>query len=593
MANNFPTIRPSLNMNFAGTGVLPPDVTFTRASSSGGYYDGVTVSKAEENLLLYSQDFSNAYWTKNTTSVTADSSVAPDGTSTADTLVSGAGVSPAKGAFRLFTIPASSTLSVYAKAGTSSIGFLTDSANRWAVYDLTAGTVLASNNGAASITRDATTGWCRLVFTPSVAITYFIVGGKDVYASGDPWSNGTWTEANNIIIWGAQLEQRDFATAYTPTTTQPITNYIPKMLFAPANVPVFDHNPTTGEALGLSVWEARTNLLQRSQEFDDAYWTKVDSTISANQIIAPDGTLTGAKFTEGSGTVLPQILRIGTAGSNVNHTLSVFAKAAERNWIVLNNNDGATSYRVWFNLTTGEIGVTAAGVTASIQYVGNGWYRCSVTRLTTVFSNSLSAIQSANADGVQSYTGDGVSGSYIWGAQLEAGDFATPYIPTVASTVARSADVAVMTGENFSRWFRADEGSFVAEFSMTGVNASAGGSAVYSVNDGTTSNRIRLNYTGSTTLTADIAVGGTAQVALTSTTALSTFAKHGLAYKTNDSSSTINGGAVGTDTVCTVPVVSQFQIGLLVSTGPMNGYIKSLSYYPARLTNAQLQAVTA
>jgi hypothetical protein len=272
MANNFPTIRPSLNMNFAGTGVLPPDVTFTRASSSGGYYDGVTVSKAEENLLLYSQDFSNAYWTKNTTSVTADSSVAPDGTSTADTLVSGAGVSPAKGAFRLFTIPASSTLSVYAKAGTSSIGFLTDSANRWAVYDLTAGTVLASNNGAASITRDATTGWCRLVFTPSVAITYFIVGGKDVYASGDPWSNGTWTEANNIIIWGAQLEQRSFATAYTPTTTQPITNYIPKLLFAPANVPVFDHNPTTGEALGLSVWEARTNLLQRSQEFDNAYW---------------------------------------------------------------------------------------------------------------------------------------------------------------------------------------------------------------------------------------------------------------------------------------------------------------------------------
>jgi hypothetical protein len=52
MANNFPTIRPSLNMNFAGTGVLPPDVTFTRASQSGGYYDGKTVVKAEENLLL-------------------------------------------------------------------------------------------------------------------------------------------------------------------------------------------------------------------------------------------------------------------------------------------------------------------------------------------------------------------------------------------------------------------------------------------------------------------------------------------------------------------------------------------------------------
>jgi hypothetical protein len=149
-----------------------------------------------------------------------------------------------------------------------------------------------------------------------------------------------------------------------------------------------------------------------------------------------------------------------------------------------------------------------------------------------------------------------------------------------------------MTGTNFSSWYRQDEGAFFVDFSMIGINASAGGSAVYSASDGTTSNRIRLNYTGSTTLTADIAVGGTAQVALASTTALSTYAKHALSYKTNDSASTINGGAVGTDTVCTMPVVSQFQIGLLVSTGPMNGYIKRLTYYNQALTAANLQAIT-
>jgi hypothetical protein len=201
-------------------------------------------------------------------------------------------------------------------------------------------------------------------------------------------------------------------------------------------------------------------------------------------------------------------------------------------------------------------------------------------------------IRLGSADNTPSYTGDGYSGIYIWGAQLEAGAFASPYIKTEAAQVTRVADSAVMTGVNFSSWFNPSEGSFFADFSMIGINASAGGSAVYSANDGTTSNRIRLNYTGSTTLTADIAVGGTAQVALASITALSTYAKHALSYKTNDSASTINGGAVGTDTVCTMPVVSQFQIGLLVSTGPMNGYIRRLTYYPQALTAANLQAVT-
>jgi hypothetical protein len=585
MANNFPTIRPSLNMNFAGTGVLPPDVTFTRASSSGGYYDGVTVSKAEENLLLYSQDFSNAYWTKNTTSVTADSSVAPDGTSTADTLVSGAGVSPAKGAFRLFTIPASSTLSVYAKAGTSSIGFLTDSANRWAVYDLTAGTVLASNNGAASITRDATTGWCRLVFTPSVAITYFIVGGKDVYASGDPWSNGTWTEANNIIIWGAQLEQRSFATAYTPTTTQPITNYIPKLLFAPANVPVFDHNPTTGEALGLSVWEARTNLVQRSQEFDNAYWTKSNATISANQIIAPDGTLTADKLVVGNAVSSGHIQRSITVSASA-HTLSIIAKAGEWSWVRVGWGGGGTS----FNLSSGTVGTVGGSDTSpTITALGNGWYRCSITR-TLSASTDTYRVYATNADNAFT-TGDGVSGIYVWGAQLEAGSFATPYIPTVASTVARSADVAVMTGANFSRWFRADEGSFVLE----GAAAGSSSGALISIAEGALADNRILITLPAPSISGNIlfaVANGLTQVALNGTPTTSTANKVAGSYAVNDYKACLNGGTVGTDTTALVPVVDNLRLGQTVGT-VFSGYYKSIQYYPIALTSAQLQAVTA
>jgi hypothetical protein len=96
-----------------------------------------------------------------------------------------------------------------------------------------------------------------------------------------------------------------------------------------------------------------------SEQFDNAYWTKSQATITANATTAPDGTLTAEKFIEGSGSVAPECSRTPIATSNSIFTLSVFAKASERNFLIINNNDGTGSFRVWFNLTTGVIGTTA------------------------------------------------------------------------------------------------------------------------------------------------------------------------------------------------------------------------------------------
>lgn len=581
MANNLPTIKPSLNLQFANTNAIPPDVTFTRASTSGGYYDGRTVSKAEENLILQSQTFGTS-WILDNATVSSNTATAPDGTVTADTVVESATTS--SHLIRQATIPltvATYVASVYAKASTRSMlsmGF--DGSNAW--FNLSTGAVGTVEAGLTASISDAGSGWYRCSVTRSVVVANAKTFGLYV-ATTDNVLSYAGDGTSGIFIWGAQLEQRSTVTAYTPTTTQQITNYIPKMLFAAANVPVFDHNPTTGERLGLAIWEARTNLLTYSEDFSNAAWTKTNSTISANQIIAPDGTLTVDKLVPNTGAT-GVVERVVASLAAAAYTVTFFAKAAGLS-VVRWRYSNSQEWLVEFNLSTLVItNVTGTPTATAIQSIGNGIYRCTVTVTTTATRSFDYRIQSAAS------AGDGYSGIYIWGAQLEVGSFATPYIPTVASTVARSADVAVMTGVNFSRWFNAGEGSFVAN-ALTANTAATGG--IFSAEDNTANNRMQLRNNSSGVMSFTSVITGTAEVSLTNGSFAANVYKIGSAtYKVNDYAASCGGAAVSTDTIARVPIVDRLVIGSGTSQNWMNGYIKSLAYYPARLTNAQLQAIT-
>jgi hypothetical protein len=204
---------------------------------------------------------------------------------------------------------------------------------------------------------------------------------------------------------------------------------------AAANTPRFDHNPVTGESLGFLVEEQRTNLLLRSQEFDDAGWFKNGATVTTNTVVSPDGTLTADKLVEDTATSLHRTYYqlATTAGA---HTFSLYAKKAEREWLVLILFDNSgTSPSVYFNLSTGVVGNTS-NATGTITSVGNGWYRCTITA--TIGASGASGAQvyltTANG-GPVTYTGDGTSGIYIWGAQLEAASTVGPYIKTVATAI--------------------------------------------------------------------------------------------------------------------------------------------------------------
>jgi hypothetical protein len=428
------------------------------------------------------------------------------------------------------------------------------------------------------------------------ALVSFSSGTKDVFvtypADRSVSQADIGTEPNEIPLnqYLGQAENRQFVTAYTPTTTQPIRNYIPVLQTAASGVARFDHNPVTTESLGLLIEEQRTNLLTYSEDFTDGSWVKSNTTITSNTITAPDGTLTGDKLVETSGAGVRQLYKTPSL-SAVSHSFSAYFKASERYWFKLN----LTGSGAYFDLSTGVIGTIDAGVTAAMTAVGNGWYRCSIVRTVSAGTN-YTEIQLALTNGGGSYTGDGYSGIFIWGAQLEAGAFPTSYIPTVASQVTRSADSASMTGTNFSDWYRPDEGTLYGEY-VSGE--SQGTQAVAYIGDNTVNNRIVVYDDGTVGVGSDgyiiVASSGVTQALINLGTS-SRNQKHKIigAYKTNDFAGSFDGGSSSVDTLGIVPLGLDRLI--LADAGgvasSLNGHLRKFAYYPARLSNAELQEMT-
>ena len=577
---NYPTIRPSLLLDFANTEQLDPRITFSRPTTAT-YYDNHTTVVAEQNLLIYSEQFDNAYWVKYEATVTANSTTAPDSNTTADTITESS-ATDLHVAYANSSLTASAiyTFSVFLKANARNYGMLRVGGGGVGTgpaikIDLTNGTVTTLEGTVISSSATSVgSGWyrCSMTFTAGPSAGHTPQFGPHNNGSAISYTgNGT----GSVYAWGAQLEQRSSVTAYQVTTTQAITNYIPVLLTQQSNEARFDHNPTTRESLGLLIEEQRTNLFTYSADFSNAAWTKSNATITSSIIVSPDGAQTGSKLVDTTGNAEHLIFQTCTSGS---YTVSVYAKAAEKIWLRMGDSSGA---KVWFNLSTGAVGANPSAVSATITSVGNGWYRCAY-KPSSSFTNASFMV--ANADSGNAYTGNGFDGIYIWGAQLEgSSSFATSYIPTVASQVTRSADSASMTGANFSSWYAGSENTWYVNFqypSLFSANRSVIGSnlnsnMIYSYNntivtyDGT-------NYsTNATTFTANqnckFAVAQSS-IAGTQTSSLNGISGTTVAYNKIYFSTT------------SITIASPNNSGV--------SYIKKIAYYPKSLTSAELVGLT-
>ena len=257
-----------------------------------------------------------------------------------------------------------------------------------------------------------------------------------------------------------------------------------------ANVPRLDYS--NGSCPSILVEPQRTNLLLRSEEFDNAYWNKLASTISTNSITSPNNTLTADKLIEDTSASAHRFISTAIPNtSGVTYTASIFVKAAERNFAFVRfNNSGGDIVSGNVNLTNGNVTQTLAGTISTVAFP-NGWYRIIFSGVSTSTSSGFIEVRTSNSATYANYTGDGASGIYLWGAQLEAGSNATSYIPTVASAVTRNADVISKTG--ISDLIGQTQGTIFIDLDWSGNLTLP--SRLFQINNGTSSSDIFLNIT--------------------------------------------------------------------------------------------------
>jgi len=365
---------------------------------------------------------------------------------------------------------------------------------------------------------------------------------------------------------------------------------------AAVNEARFDHNPTTGESLGLLVEESRTNLLLQSNQFDTT-WTNSQSSETAAARTAPDGTNTAWELrdTVDAVTTSHVIQQTIAFTSGLTYTASMWAKAGtlpavNSLGILFPSSAFGASLISRFNLSTGIVASAAAGSTNTITAYPNGWYRCTMSLPATATTSAGIGFRTGT-NSATSYVGDGNGTILLWGAQLEAAAFPTSYIPTTTAAATRSADVASITGASFSSWYNQTEGTVFAEFMPRTFSQASG---LLSLDDGTTSERLqtRLNTSGNGTFV--VADGGSVQAnfGTTASAALNTKGKLATSFAANSFKASLNGGVVASDTAGTLPTVTQAVIGNAVGAFVFNGPLSRITFWPKELSESTLQQVT-
>jgi len=400
----------------------------------------------------------------------------------------------------------------------------------------------------------------------------------------------------------ARSKTLDPRITFSRTTTATRVNEQGLVEVVSADIPRFDHeyDASTGviKSLGLLVEEQRSNRVTNNEDL--SLWKQNSNpTLNSNDTVSPDGNTTADKVTQTNQVFTGVSTDMSGITTNTVYSCSVFIKP-----------DGDTTTRFGFydtsnwqgsldtDWSSGEPSTNGSlGGASDIVYeeYPNGWYRASFKASTQ--SNAFAGTVSFHCH--PDRTGTGKS-AWFWGAQLEAGAFPTSYIPTSGSTETRNPDKVSMEGDNFSDWYNQSEGTFYSQFKGESRAGSTGyvTKIVYSISDGSFNNS---HYGVTPESNGDMywySVSSGAGQGLLGITPLQPFAsnvvyKSAYAIKTNDRALSIN-GYIDTDSTTTLPVVNRLYIGSswTGSSIYLGGHISKLTYYPTRLTNAQLQTLT-
>jgi hypothetical protein len=606
---------PQLEQGAFATSVIPTTTaTVTRAAdvaSITGSNFGVT----RTNLLVRSEEFDDAAWTKGNSSITANTIVAPDGTLTADKLVED--TSSATHYARRSTSPTINTnpitFSVYVKAAERIyVGLAIQEATTFTRqsnvnFNLGSGTAntVSSIGGAGSASATIIpvgNGWYRCTLTTTL-------GGTDtnalswIYVSTSSGFNYTGDGTSGIYLWGAQLEVGSAVTPYIQspsvfTSRASSGTYVGGnglIQTATTNEARYDHDPVSLISKGLLLEEARTNVVTWSQDFSQADWTKNASTVVTTAVASPIQGVNYQKIEATSANTTVGITSVAVTAATQQRAVSFFAQPLGNISRVLVVVQGADA-RINVNLADGTF-TTNAAATGSTVAVSGQRFSVSTPTLTNATGVRFFLKQTGDTDTDTPTTIAIGEGLYLIGAQMEVGAFATSYIPTTTATVTRAADIStsVATSVFESSFYNQTEGTVFTDCSITYTVPGSLFPLVSSLNDGTSNNRIENGFLTSTLAGYEVVASGSAQVGVYPS-AVSVLARRlATNYQLNNFAACVNGKSISTDTTGIVPTVSQLRIGDRAggaSTNVLNGTIKRLTYWPTRLGNEVLQRIT-
>ena len=538
------------------------DFDFDRNSTGTRVNKDNLIEDVPYNLLEYSQDFTQ--WTNSNSTDSVSTTLSPDGSAFSTNFAENTSNAQHK-LSRTVSFDGNSTytFSVFVKSNGRDIYLDVGNNTRFggrASFNLTTG-VASTVMGTPSI-KNLGNGWFRCMVTGastsagSTTLELLTFNGSTNSYEGDG--------SSGVFVWGAQVVKGNQPKNYLKTTDR-------------LDIPRIDY--TNGEP-SILLEPSRTNLITFSNDFTNAAWTKTNATITANQAISPEGIQNADKY---SGTTIGQNF-FHTISVSDNFSYSVYVKYINAPFIRLRVNSIST----WFNIETIEV-ATNGFADASIEDVGNGWRKLTVIN-TTSGSFTTAYIHPHATDNTTDEQDGGEF--FLYGAQLEAGSYATSLIHTSGSTVTRSADISNNAGN--SDLINSTEGVLYLEVAFNNESQNN-----ISLSDGSSSNRVTFTSSGTINrFKGQIKLGGATEFNAHATAIDNTqnFNKYAIKWKENDfalwcngteKNSSSSGSTFSAGTLTTV----QFDRG--DGANDFHGKVKVLAVFKEALTDAELTTLTS
>lgn len=632
--SNMPTIRPSLNLDFLNRDSLDARLAFSRNSigtrvNAKGLIEtvaanaprfshnpmnrqrlGLLIEESRTNLLTSSSNFLDSSWGSIRLIRIPNAAIAPDGTFTATKLVPTAEANTHVISKSASAVSGSTyTASLYVKAGeypviriragdASYVGDILFNANTGVFTLISSSTVSYSSEQLPN-------GWWRICVAYTVPSNENTFGyGLWVYDATGLNATAAGDGSSGLYCWGAQLELGLFPTSYIPTdpvftsraSTATYVDSVGKLVTAAANVPRYGYAYANGAYVskGLLVEASATNLYTDSE----AMGTGPNVTVSNDVITAPDGLMTADLVTEAAASGEHYIAdRTAAMTAGQVYTFSAFVKAykatAPRR-LYLRIAANGNNFVGWFNP------YDESASNCKFEKMADGWYRCWLTFTAAATASSVVRLQFLTLDNAGVYAGDVNAGLYMWGGQFETGSYPTSYIPTGSAVVTRSSDItsssvvnraADVVSLSLGSWFDSREGTILVAASKPEGSFS---SNQFFFAIGTSTTRVLADYTNSG---RSVGYHGNSEKLIAGAGALSSW-RYALAYDaTGATAMTLDGASplagAYTPAASTTLFVGQSYTSAPGPFGMHNGHIRQLCYYPKRLTNAELQGITA